>query len=417
MGRRLCLSVLVSLILGTCVTTVWQMVGPVFKFNLFQPMIKDSAAMAGLQIQAMKPTIALPSTRKPSTLDSTTSHRGASQHKFTPALNCNMSGLMQSEFFQNDIKWNNENLSISNCSLDSIDRNFARQCIKEAAPNGIIFMGDSVTRYQYLNLVHYLEHGTWNTDPSKSKPSENAQKFESWTEYYQITNQRLGGHEICDCHRKQRGPGDWSVHNTTVENRYYNDGDIKIAYMQVFGPNQLVQMHSVSLLNISSCNQSRCVQSLCQPGACAPSILPVDYVGTFLQPGVFQRMAGSVPSSHIFLNAGLWWLKDKENGFAVHKQFVIDEVLRFRKVAPGVQVHWKMTTASKRGNKPEFEFARSLVKSGAVDSVYDAWSLTATVPAQHPELMWDTLHFDGPVYQGLNQALIAYLWSLGAETE
>ena len=171
-------------------------------------------------------------------------------------------------------------------------------------------------------------------------------------------------------------------------------------------------MHNVSLLNLSSCMQSQCTQSLCQPGECSPSVLPVDEVGTILQPGVFSRMAGSVPASHIFFNSGLWYLVNGKNGFTVHEKVLVEEVFKFRNATPDVQVHWKMTTSSKHRNAPEFDFVRSLVKSGAFDSWYDTWSLTAKVVNQYPQLLWDPSHFDAKVYRGLNQALIAYLWSV-----
>jgi hypothetical protein len=329
----------------------------------------------------------------------------------TTGLNCNMSELMQNKKMRSYVKWNHgfgygTNLSIENCSLHIIDRSTARKCLLEAAPNGITFMGDSVTRYQYLNLVHFLEHGIWNSD--SSKPNENGHKFGSWNEFLRTTNQRLGGHEICDCHRLD------SRDTNAIENRYYADGDVKIAHLQLFGRHSRVRIHNVTMLNLSSCSQSRCVQSLCQPGECASSVLPLDDIGTILQPGTFQRMAGSIPSSHIFLNAGLWWQANGGNSFVNHQRFIIDEVLRFRNATPGVKVHWKMTTA-KKGVRPEFEFARSLVDSGAFDSIYDAWSLTADITEHYPELMWDLSHFEGPVYQGLNQALLAYLCSLSKE--
>jgi hypothetical protein len=240
------------------------------------------------------------------------------------------------------------------------------------------------------------------------KPSEKEGKFGNWTEFYQITNQR-SGHKICDCHRIR------NEYDSIIENRYYDDGDIKITYIQLFGSTSHMRGHRVSLLNLSSCRESRCAQTLCQPGMCAPSILPLDDFGTILQPGTFRRAAGSIPSSHVFLNAGVWWKVKGKNSLAPHKEFVVREVLNFKNDNPGVRVHWKMTTASKIRYSPEFEFAWSLVKSGAFDSVYDAWSLTVKIVEENPELMWDANHFEGPAYKGLNQALIAYLWSLGKE--
>jgi hypothetical protein len=384
---RAILGFAVLLVLGSFCWSMFMMKGLDLEFNPLLPQLigdsnKIDFALNDLQFQAKQ----------------------ASQIEFIAALNCNMSELMQSPDFQRSVKWENGHVTIANCSLDAIDRNFARKCIRDFAPNGITLIGDSLTRYQYLNLVHFLEHGTWITDASNLMPSENEHTFGNWTNFYKITNQRVRGHEICDCHRIE------GQFDSIMENRYYDDGDIKITYLQLFGPISRVRMHDVSLLNLSSCRESRCVQSLCQPADCAPSVLPLDDIGTILHPGTFPRMAGIVPASHVFLNAGLWWL---DNNISAHKKFLVEEVFRFRSVTPGVQVHWKMTTATKGHNRPDFEFARSLVKSGAFDSVYDSWSLTLNIAEQHQNLMWDPMHFYGPVYQGLNQALIALVCSLG----
>ncbi len=96
----------------------------------------------------------------------------------------------------------------------------------------------------------------------------------------------------------------------------------------------------------------------------------------------------------------------------INEKFLVEEVFKYRNANPGVQLHWKMTTANQKHNRPEFDFAWSLVKSGAFDSVYDSWSLTFNLVEHHPNLMWDPLHFYGPVYQFLNQVLIAHVCSV-----
>jgi len=218
----------------------------------------------------------------------------AIQHNLT----CNITNLMYQDDFKSLVNWTVEGMSVANCDFRAITRDFARMAVSKAAPQGLVLMGDSVTRYQYLNLVHFLEHGSWYTDPTGLRPSENERKFDGgWKEFYQVTNERLRGHEICDCYRE----------NDISEFRYYINGDVKVSYLQLFGNNTVIRVHNTSLMNISSCYESPCVQSLCQPGYCAPTLLPIDELGTILQLETFSRLVKPLNASQVFVNLGHWW--------------------------------------------------------------------------------------------------------------
>ena len=112
---------------------------------------------------------------------------------------CNLNQLMQREDFGSLVSWNGTVLSIKGCDLEAIDVQKARSCIARIAPRGQSMVGDSLTRYQYLNLVDFLVHGEWNN--YGDLPNENEKKFSGWNQFYEITNSRMGGHEICDCFR------------------------------------------------------------------------------------------------------------------------------------------------------------------------------------------------------------------------
>ncbi len=145
-----------------------------------------------------------------------------------------------------------------------------------------------------------------------------------------------------------------------------------------------------------------------------PLIAEAENLGSVLQPDTIQKlMVKSSQYSHLFFNSGLWWVVDGENRFVDHERLVFDEIQKFRnKTSSEVKIHWKMTTASKLNNRPEFNFTHSLVNSGAFHSFFDTWSLTIGIVQSYPEYLWDSVHFFGPVYKGLNQVLIAYLSSL-----
>lgn len=94
------------------------------------------------------------------------------------------------------------------------DKEFRLSILKKT----VVFIGDSVTRYQYLNLIYFLELGTW-PDPffhdkvMKGNPCCE-QSFQNWDTFYQEVNQAFNGNELCDC---------WKRSDILVENRrYYN---------------------------------------------------------------------------------------------------------------------------------------------------------------------------------------------------
>jgi hypothetical protein len=55
----------------------------------------------------------------------------------------------------------------------------------------IIFIGDSLMRYQYISLVNYLHYNTWNNNNYKPRP-EVEYDWANWTEFFAGTSLRLG---------------------------------------------------------------------------------------------------------------------------------------------------------------------------------------------------------------------------------
>jgi len=83
----------------------------------------------------------------------------------------------------------------------------------------VVFVGDSTTRYQYLNLVYFLNRKKWVppylTDPELSGSvcqMHSFPKIGGWDVFNEATNSGLHGNEMCDCFR-----------SLELENRlYYN---------------------------------------------------------------------------------------------------------------------------------------------------------------------------------------------------
>jgi hypothetical protein len=96
----------------------------------------------------------------------------------------------------------------------------------------ILFMGDSVTRYQFLDLAWAVH--------SKGKPLSRKHSFEgagwkNWEEFYRGTTDLFDGSMNCDCYRHPTFHcGDVRF---CVENRYYRHPDypLRLTHLQLFG--------------------------------------------------------------------------------------------------------------------------------------------------------------------------------------
>jgi len=120
----------------------------------------------------------------------------------------------------------------------------------------IIFMGDSIVRYQYLALAAFIHHGAWpNSTADFDSPdlqyepdvssifavnsSVEARYHDTYSRryehYYNFTNAYFGGDEICDCRRHSKTSTlltPWSV-----ENRFYTNSrlNVSLVFIQFFG--------------------------------------------------------------------------------------------------------------------------------------------------------------------------------------
>jgi hypothetical protein len=188
----------------------------------------------------------------------------------------------------------------------------------------LVFIGDSITRYHSLNLVQFVTTGH-PIRPDLSAPAFECEKeWPSWNDFFQGTNDRLAGQEVCDCFRADNvtlNP------NTSFENRYwFGPGKVRVSYIQMLGKNDIhghnvtelgIQCWTKEALSSDRPNFSHCKQTLCSPGECNlqpgfifdfHSALPV--LGNLLQPDVV------IMNSFLWCQTGtmLWIL----NGLRIH---------------------------------------------------------------------------------------------------
>jgi len=104
----------------------------------------------------------------------------------------------------------------SACRLVRPTGAMVRQCL---AGRHLLFFGDSLQRYLYMTLAHFLVHDEWPRDLASygGESGETSVCYESswlppnstrgidygdgWTRYFKGSNSVLRGHEVCDCMR------------------------------------------------------------------------------------------------------------------------------------------------------------------------------------------------------------------------
>ncbi len=246
----------------------------------------------------------------------------------------------------------------------------------------ILMAGDSLTRYQYLDLAYFLAHnGTW-VQPNDTPNMVMEQTIDGgWPQFYNFTNTMLKPYEQCDCYRVGRMLS--RNLDTVVENRYFYEekNNNRLTYLQKFGDFAFRSNWNVSDIYkdhdmIQSANE---INFVYQGGW-------MEYIQDFV-----CKMEPK-PTAFIF-NQGLWDQKDLKN------ETVQNHIVQTLKECNIFSVY-KTTT-----NRDVADYEYQLCNK--TDFCYDI-SWTKRVP---PTLRWDELHFRPPIYSMLNVQLITSILS------
>jgi len=110
----------------------------------------------------------------------------------------------------------------------------------------IVMLGDSIMRYHFLMLVHYLHTGQWIHD-SMVPNILNETAFGSWPAFYtELRSYFQPKHFLCDCFRGN-DPDVWKA--TLLDNEHYRDQgchDNSISFFSKFGDFGFRGSHNVS---------------------------------------------------------------------------------------------------------------------------------------------------------------------------
>jgi hypothetical protein len=281
----------------------------------------------------------------------------------------------------------------------------------------IVFVGDSVSRYQYLSLAYFLKHGRW-PDPREYPTVVYCHSYHhprlqelDWAEFFFQTNRRLHPHEICDCQRYA---------NFQLERRYFYDPDRNntVVYINLngneptdtklpgyyFGSFDPVQILSnFSLMLESSAPPRRVFRQKRMVAWQYPSWQDVlrHHVGALNMPGL--------KGPTVFLNAGLHPHNLRPGDFG---NLTIDS-------EPRMRVVWKTTTYSRRvvadtTDTTESERdARNVMDDNDrrfcrdMDCLDVSW--THRVGRR---FFFDQIHYREPVYRILNEQVMEYVHAL-----
>lgn len=264
----------------------------------------------------------------------------------------------------------------------------------------IIFIGDSLTRYQYLNLVDFLYTGRW---VSPFPHSESEKDIVGWNNFFTITNMRLGGYEICDCFRDDR-PIEKPFRLRRVylnfrENRHYYDPtfNISIRYFAYYPDLQIFFTDIPSSQTFISSYTPEGLQN--RTRTYRQEVAPSSYTDII---GFIRDIIRPLHPDFLIFNQGYWGTMD------MLAKTRYSEFVMALKEASSTPI-WKRTTAKSFSHEDadDPKFITRLNESGI--HIFDAYELTKACTLGE---YYDEIHFQPHIYKRLNQALLHQLFTV-----
>jgi hypothetical protein len=277
----------------------------------------------------------------------------------------------------------------------------------------ILFIADSITRYQYLNLVYFLATGSFHSPKPHNENEKHwgDSQFQNWTRFYIGTTERLqleslGRGAICDCFREL---------NLThmVENRYYRDARRNISVSFVFLGRYPIHGHDLDWLT-GNCTSPPCRQTGCPVGSCSRQKADWDWVLNTPREALVHLTKMLRPDTIIY-NSGAWG----DYGFPKHRYLVTSLIEGGHEARMlGVRhLYWKTTTdcAGKLKNAEMNNLVPRLRKESW--RIYDSYTLTHSLALMGPHtrgdrnftVCWDRMHPYQGVHMALNEVLLRQL--------
>eukprot|EP00981_Chlorochromonas_danica_P007294 scaffold1636_cov165-Ochromonas_danica.AAC.18 len=258
----------------------------------------------------------------------------------------------------------------------------------------IAFIGDSLTRYQYLSLAWFLGSGQWLEDPGLPSMIWK-QQWPDWGSYFHSTNLRMGCHEILDA-----CPGFGDVR----ENRYFHHFGLNLTIsMNRYSPQHMSKMRLGMDFPAVKDFHSRCMFSAhgMKYSNRHFNVEANSHVFDSIQSFITGWIAPFQPDYLVF-NHGIW------SPEMVYEPSYLPSVMQAARNA-SKHVIWKTTTSGSR-NPRQYEddnLRQNLSSLGFI--TFDAFALTKHL-SYAADAYHDVIHFSHMgIYRELNIALLQKL--------
>eukprot|EP00981_Chlorochromonas_danica_P007289 scaffold1636_cov165-Ochromonas_danica.AAC.13 len=261
----------------------------------------------------------------------------------------------------------------------------------------IAFIGDSLTRYQYLSLAWFLSSGQWLEDPGLT-PLTHEKRWPDWSSFFHSSNMRMGCHEILDA---CRAIGEIQE---IRENRYFYHFGLNLSIsMNLYLPYKTNKMMlNMDFPTVKDFN-SRCMFSAHGMKYSNRYFNEVNYSSSFesIQSFITGWIAPVQPDYLVF-NHGFW------SPEMVYEPSYLPSVMQAARNA-SKHVIWKTTTSGSR-NPRQYEddnLRQNLSSLGFI--IFDAFALTKHIcyaKGSH----YDRYHFAHmSIYREINIAFLQQL--------
>ena len=277
--------------------------------------------------------------------------------------------------------------------------------IKQPRDLSLLFVGDSLSRYQYLSLVYFLRWGRWfdfsieRSDLVNELSFDNPFHNDTYNEFYYQTGRMLQPYELCDCHQNKERP---NMRKYVIENRYYHDPVLNntVTFVHAFG--DLVHLHG--RLEAKDVYTDRWKWSAKEKGLLNHKHSPDQWShDTWVE--FFENYVSRLTPKpqYAILNAGQY-------GSSLGPEFATESDRLKKSIQKlGITSLWRTTTY----NQEHAMLGDDAVATKSTDEhmcyLFDECldvSWTKSVPHHK---YWDNHHFHEPVYRVMNEFLLEQL--------
>jgi hypothetical protein len=305
----------------------------------------------------------------------------------------------------------------------------------------LVFMGDSLTRYQYLSLAYFLRFGRWFDPTIMVNNLVNAHSFhhpfhpkEDWNEFFFQSNRILHPFEVCDCLRSHDG-------RVVLERRYFYDAkhNNRLTYInmngketspgrgyygrlepeRIFGPAFVELEHFPFGLDTSGgYNESSIAWDFPTWGdVIRYHVGSLDY--DYNNGG---QKSGTGPDVRVLLNAGLHphdfrnvsvasdiqeaLTESSLHGVWKTTTYPLQDVIEFQ---AQLQFSWQSSSSSSTQHQKKIRSPYTRHTDREMCRMIGSCFNVSWTALLRPELFFDDLHFLEPVYRVLNEEYLAQL--------